>query len=56
MHVQYDEVIHLFDLQCYIQFPFFHDHLKLVLFSVKIINLPAIKRFVFFLVELISVY
>jgi hypothetical protein len=42
----HDEVSHLFDLQCYI--PFFHDHLKLVLFLVKIINPPAIQRFVFF--------
>ena len=42
----HDDVSHLFDLQCYI--PFFHDHLKLVLFLVKIIILPAIQRFVFF--------
>ena len=41
----HDEVSHLFDLQCYI--PFFHDHLKLVLFLVKIINLPGSRDLYF---------
>jgi hypothetical protein len=50
----HDEVSHLFDLQCYI--PFFHNHLKLVLFLVKIINLPAIQRFVFFAILINHAY